>query len=53
MALVAQVLVLAIVGGYMVQLARGSLNGGSPFVWLGALGWATYIFGMFVLKRRA
>jgi hypothetical protein len=53
MALVAQVLVVAIVAGYFVQLARGSLSGGSPFVWLGALGGATYILSMIVLRRRA
>ena len=45
------VLVLAVIVGFLVEVARG--HSGSPYAWLGALGGLSYIVAVAVLRWRS
>ena len=47
----ALVLILAILGGFIYEIARG--RGGAPYFWLGALAGVTYLVCVIVLRFRS
>lgn len=51
LAVTGQVLIVVLVVGFVVQMARGSDT--QPWVWLGALGGATYLASLVVIRARS
>ena len=45
------VLILLVLGGFVVDIARG--GDGSPYAWLAAVAGVTYLVSLFVLSRRS
>ena len=51
LAVTGQVLIVVLVGGFLVQMARGVDT--QPWVWLGALGGATYLLSVVAIRARS
>jgi hypothetical protein len=51
LAVTGQVLIVALVVGFLVQMARGADT--QPWVWLGALGGGTYLLSVVAIRSRS